>query len=356
MRSVTMGISPFDLENCDVDWVVQRIRRELSAASFNLDFFEWADNFLLTKTAKTRGLYNSSVNSFTRFLGARKCDINSISKSMLQRYAEWVEHQPKMYYCYGRGELIPTSHQKMKGASSAIHLKRLQHIFEAAKNRYNDEDTGEVLIGRSPFSSFSKVVPVYAGQPNLGRELMQRLISYQTDDRIVRFALDVFIISFGLRGANLADLYDAGMVEGSTWVYHRMKTRNRVKTQKAVEARVDIPDELRPFIVRLQEQGSDLWLPVLHSYGGSSKNNCCGKINRGLARWCQQNGVKKFTLYAARHTWASLARSIGIEKATVDECLVHKGDYALTDIYAERAWHLHKEANRKVLCLFEWPI
>lgn len=60
------------------------------------------------------------------------------------------------------------------------------------------------------------------------------------------------------------------------------------------------------------------------------------------------------TFYAARHTWASLARKAGVEKATIDECLCHKGDFTLTDIYAERSWDLMTEANRKVLQLFSW--
>ena len=77
-------------------------------------------------------------------------------------------------------------------------------------------------------------------------------------------------------------------------------------------------------------------------------------INKYIKKWCRQNDVPEFTFYAARHTWATLARKSGIEKATVDEGLAHKGDFAITDIYAERDWDLINEANRKVLALFEW--
>jgi hypothetical protein len=44
-----------------------------------------------------------------------------------------------------------------------------------------------------------------------------------------------------------------------------------------------------------------------------------------------------------------------VEKATIDDCLCHKGDFAVADIYAERAWHLMAAANDKVLRLFRWP-
>ena len=81
---------------------------------------------------------------------------------------------------------------------------------------------------------------------------------------------------------------------------------------------------------------------------------------RGLCKlngkWAQEQGLPGFTFYAARHTWATLARKAGVEKATVDECLGHVGDYDLADIYAERSWELLAAANRKVLALFEWPV
>ena len=71
-------------------------------------------------------------------------------------------------------------------------------------------------------------------------------------------------------------------------------------------------------------------------------------------KWCEDNGVEVFTFYAARHTWASLARKEGIDKSTIDDCLGHRGSYQAADIYAEKAWELMQEANGKVLGLFTW--
>ena len=87
---------------------------------------------------------------------------------------------------------------------------------------------------------------------------------------------------------------------------------------------------------------------------GRTKDYCTAKVNNYLKRWCKENGIPEFTFYAARHTWASLARKAGIEKATIDECLVHKGSFDVTDIYAERSWELMQDANKRVLDLFEW--
>lgn len=66
-------------------------------------------------------------------------------------------------------------------------------------------------------------------------------------------------------------------------------------------------------------------------------------------------GIPVFTFYAARHSYATLARNKAkLEKATVDECLCHIGDYKMTDIYLEPDWEMLNEANLKVLELFRW--
>ena len=110
---------------------------------------------------------------------------------------------------------------------------------------------------------------------------------------------------------------------------------------------------MQPYIERLQDAPGSWWLPVLHRMA-RNKDYATAKVNDALKKWCEDNNVPPFTFYAARHTWASLARKAGVEKATIDECLCHKGDFSLTDIYAERSWELMTEANRRVLELFNW--
>ena len=78
-------------------------------------------------------------------------------------------------------------------------------------------------------------------------------------------------------------------------------------------------------------------------------------MNRQLRAWAQREGLPPFTFYAARHTWATLARQLGVEKATVDEALGHVGDFPVADIYAQRNWSLAWAANERVLDLFSWP-
>lgn len=351
MRLVVREFSPFDLECRDVDWVVSRIKEKLSEEVFRLDFFEWCERYMLTKSETTRAAYSNALNTLERFLGKRELDINDITRMMLLDFVDYVDNEPKMRKDPRTGQYSECSKAKIPKAASSRHLMKLQHMFNAAKERYNDEDLDRIVIPKSPFDKIAKVFPPSNGQKNLGQPLMQRIISAQTTDPGIRYALDVFVVSFGLMGANMVDLYYAVPVSG-LWVYNRTKTKTRRADH--AEMRVDVPDVLEPYIKRLQEGGDDAWwLPLLHKVA-KKKDDCTRDVNKNIKKWCKENDIPEFTFYAARHTWASLARKAGIEKATIDECLVHKGSFDVTDIYAERSWELIQAANRKVLGLFEW--
>lgn len=349
MRDAVKDISPFDLDTQDVDWVVRHIKDSLSQEDFHLDFFEWADKFVLTKAETTRRAYTCALNTFERFLGKRSIDINDISRSLLLDFMDRVDNEKKMHYNCKTGQMEETKVDKIPKGASTRHLSKLEHIFDAAKEKYNDEDAGRILIPRSPFSKITKVYPVSNGQSNLGQELMQRIISCQVDNEVMRTALDLFIVSFGLMGANMADMYYAKPVQ-EEWVYNRKKTEKR-RADRA-EMRVAIPGQLQPYLERLKGKGG-WWLNRLHEFA-SSKDFATARVNRCLRKWCEQNGVEVFTFYAARHTWASLARKEGVDKATVDDALGHRGTFQVADIYAEKAWNLIRDANQKVLELFTW--
>ena len=350
MRDAVKDVSPFDLESQDVDWVVRHIRDSLSRDEFRLDFFEWSERYILTKAETTRRAYACALNTFERFLGSREIDINAISRPLLLDFMEMVDSEPKMHWNPKTGKMEKSKVDKIPKGASTRHLAKLEHLYNAAKDKYNDEDSGRILIPRSPFSTIAKVYPVSNGQGNLGRELMQRIISSQVDSEVMRTALDIFIVSFGLMGANMADLYYAKPVK-EEWVYNRQKTRTRRADH--AEMRVTLPEQLQPYIERLKGRGG-WWLNRLHAFA-STKDFATARVNRCLRKWCEENGVEVFTFYAARHTWASLCRNeCKVDKSTIDDCLGHKGSFQVADIYAERAWDLIQEANLKVLDLFTW--
>lgn len=351
MRNVIKDISPFDLEEKDVDWVVRKIKDSLSGDNFKLDFFEWGQKYVKqTKSLSTQKAYERALNALERFLKKRELDINDITKMLLLDFMEFVDKEPKMHYDRKLKKSVETEKTKVAKASSSLHLMKLQHIFNAAKERYNDEDANVIHIPKSPFDSIKKVFPSgdYA-QDALDKSIMQKIILAKTDDPSVRTALDAFIVSFGMMGANLADLYAATPFPGNKWIYNRAKI-----TSRKAEMRVVIQPQILPYLERLQNSDDkEWWLPELHRLG-SKKATCNEKLNDYLRRWQKSEKVEDFTFYAARHSWGQYARDLGNDLASVNECLAHKDNLEMGRIYASLSWEQKNDINKAVLESFVW--
>ena len=293
------------------------------------------------------------MEAFSRFLGKRQLDVNDITRAMLLDFVDFIENEKKIHYNWKTGERTESTQSKVAQGASSRHLMKLAHIFNKAKERYNDEDAGVILIPRSPFDKIPKPQPAPHGQENLGVEVMQRIIDAAAADPSERRALDAFLLSFTLMGVNLADLYAATPPKGGVWIYYRQKTWKR-RADRA-EMHVFIPPQSQPYLERLGAGTSKAWwLPELRNMG-KDKDRATARANVLLKRWAERNGVEPFTFGAVRHTWASLALGKAkVEKAKVDEGLAHKGDFPITDIYAERDWEGINEANDKVMALFKW--
>jgi integrase len=57
----------------------------------------------------------------------------------------------------------------------------------------------------------------------------------------------------------------------------------------------------------------------------------------------------ELTSYWARHTWATVAYSIGISKDVISQALGHSNGMQVTDIYIDYELEKVDEANRKVI-------
>lgn len=351
MRAAAEDLSPFTLEAWDVDRVVGYIRDRLAGEDFRLDFFAWGRAFIQGKGEGTRAGYVTALNAFGRFLGGGSIDINSISRSLLLDFQEWADKQGRVFYNYRKGEYQMTGRATTAGGNAGRWVSRLSHLFQAAKDRYNDEDAGRIVIPRSPFSNLPRPRVQHQGQRPLTQEEMQRVIDSVPSHPVQRIARAAMLASFLTMGANMADLWAARHPIEGEWKYNRQKTAQR--REDGAEVRVYLPDELRSVLRVLTGQcEGDWWLPALHRWRSSRIADT--QVNKYLREWCEAEGWEPFTFYAGRKTWATVARRLGVEKATIDEALGHVGEFRVADIYAERNWSLAAEAHRRVVAAFRW--
>ena len=353
MRSACRDIPYFDLQYRDVDFVVAYINNKMAKKTFRLDFFQFGYEFIKDKKEGTRKQYQQALNAFARYLKETTIDINAITKSMVVQFIEFLNAEPKVYRNSKTNSIEVSDKQKAKGGQASRHIVLLAAIYKAAKKKYNDDEAGEAMIPRAPFEGHELSRYIARGQKPLSLDIIQRMISAKTDNVVIRNAIDVAVVSLGLMGINLADMYELRPPQDNVLIYNRKKTRDR-RADNA-EMHIYIPNCIRPYIGRLTSiHKEDVWLSKLH-YMTPNPSRITAVVNYGLEKWCESENVPRFTFYALRKSWGTIARRVGVDKALVDEGLAHIGDYALTDIYAERPWDRINKGNAKVLKLFQWP-
>jgi integrase len=165
-----------------------------------------------------------------------------------------------------------------------------------------------------------------------------------------RFALEVFLLSFALEGMNLADLYTCAPAKGRWLIYNRMKTKGRRADD--AEHHIYISDAILPIVDRYKDSDGIHMFNFHRRY--KDFNTFTVNANNAIRRWREGRKIESFTMYAARHSFASISRRIGIEKATIDEMLCHVGNLVMADVYIEPDWSLHMEENEKLLAEFDW--
>lgn len=74
-------------------------------------------------------------------------------------------------------------------------------------------------------------------------------------------------------------------------------------------------------------------------------------LNKGLKSVGEKISIQGLEFYAARHSWATIARNdLGIDKYTINEALNHVDrDMSVTDLYIKKDFTLINEANKSVL-------
>ena len=74
-------------------------------------------------------------------------------------------------------------------------------------------------------------------------------------------------------------------------------------------------------------------------------------LNKGLKTVGEKVGIPDLKFYAARHSWATIARNdLKTDKSTIDEALNHIDKrLSVTDLYIKKDFSIINEVNKSVL-------
>lgn len=334
IQNAVAALDPWEVSSMDVGVLARRIEQKMDEQEvFRLDFFEFSLEVIAKKPRFTAANYKTAMSSFASFLGRTCMDISEITSSLLRSFEAYLVEK----------------HGK-EGRAVSQYTAALRHIHSEARKKYNDDETGVVKI-RNPFEYYHPPKQKPAQKRGLEPETIQKLIDIRgTLGKYHKLAVDVFLLSFILMGTNVPDIHEARR-EGDLILYNRMKTRDRRHDNAEMRIRLEPVAECVYKDLLDPDGQRAFWLYKKYSFYGSIAD----KGNDRLKDVAKIIGVPSFTMYAARHTWASIAYSAGVPKSLINDCLCHVDpDMAVTDIYIKKDWSVLWEANKKVLELFKW--
>lgn len=311
------------------------------AKQFRLDFIKFMRDVAKEKIANTAHNYINVANSLERYTKRRGLDIAQVTSQMLYDYERWLQ-----------GEGI---------ANGTIYL--YMTFIKAAHNRakllYNDEDKGVIRVPQSPFSRYTMPRVPMSKKRGVDLLTLQRIADIPDVERakaLRNIVRDVFMLSFALGGMNMADIYDIPYeaYNGEYIEYNRTKTAGSRGDDALFRVRVE--ECVRPLFERYRDTTHRRLFHFYLRY--ATRDTFVISIARGMEQIERAAPFRRhYTHYAARHTYATLARNVvGADLHTVHELLNHAptAEMRITDRYVERDWSRLFDIHSKVVQLVDW--
>ena len=318
------------IEYFNIDDLIAFVSRSVD----DIDFVKYGLDFTANLSAGTKSNYRTVINSLIDF-GGSSISISKINSSFLRKFEAYLFAPRKISRIDRWGNSIQSLEAPVSPRSLFNYMNALKTIFKAARDEYNNEETGDIRIPFYPFKAYQIPIPPKSKKRNLDLDPMLEIINGEG------FGRDVYMISFLLCGMNTKDIFNATVIKNGRIEYNRSKTRGKRSDEAFISIKIE--PELIPLLNKYRDtSGKRVFL--FHTIYKESRN---------FTQYAN-NSLKKIlpgkTTYYARHTWANTARNkCGVSKDIVSESLNHTTGNNVTDTYLERNWSAIDEANRKVI-------
>ena len=295
--SVDCGRSPF----------FYQVTRRSGSGNFLFSFMEGviAD---LRKVGKIRTseTYGTTLNSFKRFRGNIDVPLENLDSCMMVAYEVYLKNNG------------------VSPNSSSFYMRNLRAVYNRAVDK-------GLISQRFPFKH------VYTGVDRT----VKRAVPLKVVKRIKEmdfamnptfdFARDMFLFSFYTRGMSFVDMaYLRNRdLQNGVLSYRRRKTGQKlyVKWEKCMQDIVDKYDtSLSDYLLPVIRPLSEVEERKQYIYAAHNINRCLKIIGKEL-------GLSvPLTMYVARHSWASIAKSKNVPLSVISEGMGHDSE-ATTRIY-----------------------
>lgn len=270
--------------------------------------------------------YSSCINRFLKFNQATDIRLDDITVSLLKDYeVDFVS----------RGNRPGTINSYMRGIRAIYNKAITEDDFKPLNNPF--------LKYKIPSSKNTK-------KRATSKENFQQIrnLNYPKDS-ILWHAKNYILIMFNCRGMNLIDLVKLKVknINGDRLHYGRSKTGDPLSVKITTELSVILEFYL------LDKSADDYLFPI--NYDGSTEHyekykSIRRRINERIKIIAIDAGIKeKFTTYSIRHSWATIAKYLGVSTEIISEGLGHSS-LGTTEVYLKSFENkILDDANEKIV-------
>jgi len=340
----------FAISNMTIDELKTAIT---SQCEQHIDFYNFANEVIENMKINGRSSYKNfaaTINSLQRFTGTQQLPINQITLDFIQKYEAWLRNTPSSKH--KKNDNKPALPIGSRGIT--LYMGTIRFLINQARLRYNNEETGIINVKVDPFSRYKMPIEQTEEKPVLTIDQMRKIkaADITQENKRMKFARDIFLLSFYLIGMNAEDLFTCeSKVKEGTITYYRSKTTNRRKDRAKLVVKIE-PEADVLFKEYLDHEGTRLF--NFHKYYATT-NNFNIALNKGLAQLALKLSLPGITFYSARHTWATLAANeCRINLYTIHKALNHADTkMQITKTYIREDFRDIWDANRQVLDLLK---
>lgn len=268
-------------------------------------------------------IYNTAYNSLMRYTEGRDILFSEFNSRFIMSYEAYLK-------------------ERVSKNTSSFYMRNLRSVY----NRAVEEGVTEQKYPfKHVYTGVEKTVK-RAVSLHVIRKLKETDLSGRPD---LAFARDMFLFSFYTRGMAFIDMayLKKHDLQCGKLIYARRKTKQKlyVKWEKCMQ---DI-------VKRYSNPKSPYMLPILIRDGILERNdyrNMSCKINERLRVVSEIIGLTTpLTMYVARHTWASIAKSKNIPLSIISEGMGHDSELTTRIYLASLDTNAVDKANSLILNL-----
>lgn len=302
--------------------------------------------------------FQTAINTLVDFFGREKVLIQEINYKFLTAFEAYLKADRQLVRKDQLGKERKTMEKGLSGHGLNNYFINIRTLFNAARNQYNDEDKGEIVIGHYPFKKYRIKKAVTVKKRNLELRTVRAIRDFSdfgcgkpragTDFNRVDLGRDVFMIMFYLLGINTADLFIVLGIENGRLTYNRKKTKDNTYDQSLIS--IKISDEALPLIEKYKDPTGKRLFNFYHHYKNKEYfRTAAGKGLKVISEALKFD--KNVTPVYARYSFATIARNdCRCSKDDIAMAMNHSdGGHKVTDLYLAVSWDIVDEVQRKVL-------